>query len=103
MYAIIETGGKQYRVEPGDVIRVENLPGEKGESGTLGRVLAVSTEAGKVLAGPDAASAKVEATILGQGKERKILVFHYKRKKQYKKTRGHRQQFTQVRVDKVMA
>ena len=101
MYAIIETGGKQYRVEPGDVIRVESLPGEKGEAGTLGRVLAVSPEAGTVLAGAEAANATVEATILGNGRARKILVFHFKRKKQYKKTRGHRQNFTEVRVDKI--
>ena len=101
MYAIIETGGKQYRVEPGDVIRVESLPGETGEAGTLGRVLAVSPEQGTVLSGDQIAGAKVEATILGHGRARKILVFHYKAKKQYKKTRGHRQGFTEVRVDKV--
>ena len=101
MYAIIESGGKQYRVEPGDVIRVESLPGEAGESGELGRVLAVSPEPGNILTGANAANAKVEATILGHGRAKKILVFHYKRKKQYKKTRGHRQQYTQLRVDKV--
>jgi large subunit ribosomal protein L21 len=101
MYAIIESGGKQYRVEPGDVIRVENLPGEAGEKGELGRVLAVSPEPGNILTGSEASSAKVEATILSHGKEKKILVFHYKRKKQYKKTHGHRQQYTRLRVDKV--
>jgi large subunit ribosomal protein L21 len=101
MYAIIESGGKQYRVEPGDVIRVESLPGDPGESGELGRVLAVSPESGTILTGADAANAKVEATILSNGRAKKILVFHYKAKKQYKKTRGHRQNYTQVRVDKV--
>ena len=101
MYAIIETGGKQYRVQPGDVIRVETLPGETGETGNVGRVLAVSPEPGSVLSGAEIANATVEATILGHGRERKVLVFHYKRKKQYKKTQGHRQQFTEVRVDKV--
>ena len=101
MYAIIESGGKQYRVEPGDVIRVEHLPGEAGEAGELGRVLAVSPESGSILTGTEVANAKVEATILGHGLEKKILVFHFKRKKQYKKTRGHRQQFTRLRVDKV--
>jgi large subunit ribosomal protein L21 len=101
MYAIIESGGKQYRVEPGEVIRVESLPGEAGESGILGRVLAISPESGSILTGPEISSAKVEATILDHGRERKILVFHYKRKKQYKKTQGHRQQFTRLRVDKV--
>ena len=101
MYAIIESGGKQYRVEPGDVIRVEHLPGEAGESGEPGRVLAVSPESGNILTGTDVANAKVEATILGHGQEKKILVFHYKAKKQYKKTHGHRQQYTRLRVEKV--
>jgi len=101
MYAIIETGGKQYRVAPGDEIRVGNLRGEPGESGEVGRVLAVSPESGNILTGSEIANAKVEATILEHGKERKILVFHYKAKKQYKKTQGHRQQFTKIRVDKV--
>ncbi len=101
MYAVIETGGKQYRVAPGDVIRVESLPAEKGSEGELGRVLAVSPQDGTILAGEGAAKARVEATILGHGRARKIIVFHYKRKKQYKKTRGHRQNFTEVRVDKI--
>ena len=101
MYAIIETGGKQYRVQAGDVIRVESISGEPGEAGELGRVLAVSPESGSVLTGQDIAGAKVEATILGRGREKKILVFHYKRKKQYKKTQGHRQNYTELRVDKV--
>ena len=101
MYAIIESGGKQYRVAPGDEIRVEHLPGEAGETGELGRVLAVSPESGNILTGKDVANAKVEATILDHGQAKKILVFHYKRKKQYKKTQGHRQQFTRLRVEKV--
>ena len=85
MYAVIETGGKQYRVAPGDVIRVESLPGEKGSAGEVGRVLAVSPEEGKMLTGEAVAQAKVEATILSHARGRKILVFHYKKKKQYKK------------------
>jgi large subunit ribosomal protein L21 len=101
MYAIIETGGKQYRVQAGDVIRVESLPGEPGEAGELGRVLAVSPESGSVLTGQEIAGAKVEATILGRGRAKKILVFHYKKKKQYKKSQGHRQDYTELRVDKV--
>ena len=101
MYAIVETGGKQYRVAPGDVIRVETLAGEKGATTALGRVLAVSPEEGKIVAGKAAASATVEGTILDQGRAKKILVFHYKKKKQYKKMQGHRQNYTEVRVDKV--
>ena len=67
----------------------------------MGRVLAVSPEDGKLLTGAEAAQAKVEATIVRQGRGRKILVFHFKRKKQYKKTQGHRQGFTELRVEKI--
>src|SRR5512140_799967 len=98
MYAVIETGGKQYRVEPGDVIKVESVDGEKGASGEVSRVLLVSPESGTVLTGDKIANAKVEATIMDHGRGPKIVVFHYKRKKQYKKTQGHRQNYTQLRV-----
>ena len=101
MYAVIETGGKQYRVMPGDVIRVDSLPGEAGSVAEVGRVLVVSSPEGKLLAGADAAQAKVQATILRHGRARKVLVFHYKRKKQYKKTQGHRQGFTELRVETI--
>lgn len=101
MYAIIETGGKQYRVAPGEVIRVESLPGEKGTATTIGRVLAVASDQGSILSGDKVAHAKVEGTILRQGRARKVLVFHYKRKKQYKKTYGHRQNYTELRVERV--
>lgn len=101
MYAIIEAGGKQYRVAPGDVIRVESVAGEKGTATAIGRVLAVSEDQGGLLTGAQIADAKVEGTILRQARARKVLVFHYKRKKQYKKTRGHRQNYTELRVDKV--
>jgi large subunit ribosomal protein L21 len=101
MYAVIETGGKQYRVAPGDVIRVETIPGSGGEAGTLDHVLAVSPEDGTVLTGNKLANAKVEATILNHGRAKKIIVFHYKRKKQYKKTQGHRQNYTELRVDTI--
>ena len=102
MYAVIETGGKQYRVEPGDVIRVESVDGEMGTSGEVSRVLLVSPESGTILTGEKIANAKVEATIMGHGRSAKIVVFHYKRKKQYKKTQGHRQNYTQLRVDKIV-
>ena len=102
MYAVIETGGKQYRVEPGDVIRVESLDGEKGTSGEVSRVLLVSPESGTILTGEKIANAKVEATIMGHDRSPKIVVFHYKRKKQYKKTQGHRQNYTELRVDKII-
>src|SRR3954471_9980915 len=90
MYAVIRTGGKQYRVAPGDVIRVEKLAHEGGDL-KFNEVLAVSSDEGKVTRPGDAS---VSARVLGDGRGDKILVFHYKRKKQYKKMQGHRQAFT---------
>ncbi len=101
MYAIVETGGKQYRVAPGDVIRVETLEGETGTTTAIGRVLAVSPEEGTIISGKKVEGATIEGTILGNDRAKKILVFHYKKKKQYKKMQGHRQNYTEVRVDKV--
>jgi len=101
MYAIIQTGGKQYRVQPGDVIRIDSLKSEPGAKGLLSPVLAVATDSGELLTGGQAAAAKVEATVLRHARARKVIVFHYKRKKQYKKTRGHRQNFTEVRIESV--
>jgi large subunit ribosomal protein L21 len=101
MYAVIKTGGKQYRVAPGDVVRVENLQADQGSSAEMANVLAVSSDDGKFLTGKDAANAKVQVTVVRHGRAPKILVFHYKRKKQYKKLNGHRQGFTELRVDKI--
>ena len=98
MYAVIRTGGKQYRVSPGDVIRVENQSAGTDNQVEFSDVLAVSGDAGSV-AKPE--SAKVIATVLGEGRGDKILVFHYKRKKQYKKLQGHRQAFTSVRINEI--
>ncbi|GGH04378.1 50S ribosomal protein L21 [Silvibacterium dinghuense] len=97
MYAVIRTGGKQYRVAPGDVVKIEKT--EAGENGAVefAEVLAFAGENG--ISKP--ASAKVRATVLGEGRGEKILVFHYKRKKQYKKLQGHRQDYTEVRIDAI--
>jgi large subunit ribosomal protein L21 len=97
MYAVIRTGGKQYRVAPGDVVKVEKLAVE-GETVEFNDVLAVSGEPGAV---QKPSSAKVVASVLGEGRGNKILVFHYKRKKQYKKLQGHRQGFIEVRVNEI--
>jgi len=100
MYAVIRTGGKQYRVAPGDVVRIEKAAA--GDNGAIefSEVLAVSGDAeNKSLAKPS--SAKVVGTVLGEGRADKILVFHYKRKKQYKKLQGHRQDYTRVRIDSI--
>lgn len=94
MYAVIRSGGKQYRVSPGDVLRLEKLEQTEGTV-ELDDVLAVRGEDG-VIAQPE--NARVTATVLKQGRGEKILVFHYKRKKQYKKLAGHRQPFTEVRI-----
>ncbi len=99
MYAVIRTGGKQYRVAPGDVLKIETVP-SADQTVEFSDVLAVSGEPG-TLAKP--ASAKVMAEVLGEGRGEKVLVFHYKRKKQYKKLQGHRQNFTQVRIKAIEA
>ncbi len=98
MYAVIRTGGKQYRVAPGDVLKIEKATADENCTVEFSDVLAVSGDAGSV-AKPG--SAKVIATVLGEGRGDKILVFHYKRKKQYKKLQGHRQAFTQVRINEI--
>lgn len=98
MYAVIRAGGKQYRVAPGDVIKVETVPVDNGTV-EFSDVLAVSSEQGKI------GAAKGETRVVGQvveeGRGDKILVFHYKRKKQYKKLQGHRQNFTAVRITEI--
>jgi len=98
MYAVIRTGGKQYRVAPGDVLKIESVGG--AQTVEFNDVLAVSGEPG-TLARP--ATAKVTAEVLGEGRGDKVLVFHFKRKKQYKKLQGHRQNFTQVRIKAIEA
>jgi len=98
MYAVIRAGGKQYRVAPGDVIRVESLGTGTDGNVEFGEVLAVSPEAGQIKTKSDA---KVTGQVVEQGRGNKILVFHYKRKKQYKKLRGHRQAFTAVRITEI--
>jgi large subunit ribosomal protein L21 len=98
MYAVIRAGGKQYKVAPGDVIRVEKMTGTDGQV-QFGDVLAVSSEAGSVIRPGSGAS--VTGEVVDQGRSAKILVFHYKRKKQYKKLRGHRQDFTAVRITEI--
>ena len=98
MYAVIRAGGKQYRVAPGDVIRVETQDDKDGKV-EFGDVLAVSAEAGSVL--PAGSGALVTGEVVEQGRGAKILVFHYKRKKQYKKLRGHRQNYSAVRITEI--
>jgi large subunit ribosomal protein L21 len=98
MYAVIRAGGKQYRVAPGDVLRLETQSGNDGKV-EFNDVLAVSGGDGKIAGA--ASGALVTGEVLGEGRGKKILVFHYKRKKQYRKLQGHRQPFTQVRITEI--
>ena len=98
MYAVIRAGGKQYRVAPGDVVRIEKLPAGEGDTVEFNDVLAVSSAEGTI--GPGT-GAVVSGQVMESGRADKILVFHFKRKKQYKKIFGHRQPFTSVRITEI--
>jgi len=98
MYAVIRAGGKQYRVAPGDVVKIEKLAAANGDTVEFNDVLAVSAKEGTI--GPGA-GAVVSGQVMEGGKANKILVFHFKRKKQYKKIYGHRQSFTAVRITEI--
>lgn len=101
MYAIIATGGKQYKVAEGDIINVEKLGVEAGETVTFDQVLAVSD--GSLKVGADVADATVTASVVKDGKAKKVIVYRYKRKTGYHKKNGHRQPFTQVKIEKINA
>jgi large subunit ribosomal protein L21 len=103
MYAIIETGGKQYKVQEGDVLFVEKLNVNEGETVTFDRVLAVSKESGLVIGAPVVSGASVSAKVEKQGKSKKIIVFKYKAKKNERKKQGHRQPYTKVVIEKIQA
>ena len=101
MYAVIRAGGKQYRVAPGDVLRLETQAGNKDGKVEFGDVLAVSASAGEIVRPDSGAGALVTGQILGEDRAKKILVFHYKKKKQYKQLAGHRQPFSSVRITEI--
>ena len=101
MYAIIATGGKQYKVSEGDIIKVEKLDAEAGATVTFDQVIAVSDGALKV--GADVENANVAATVMEQGRGKKVIVYKYRRKTGYHKKNGHRQAYTQVKIDKINA
>ena len=102
MYAVIETGGKQYRVSPDQSVEVETMPGEVGTAVEFSRVVAISN-GDKLLTGDAVKGAKVTGTIVLQDRAAKIIVFKFKRKKQYRRTQGHRQNFTRVKVNAIEA
>ena len=102
MYAIIQTGGKQYRVAPGDVLRVERLGGERGDEVVLDQVLLVADGANVQVGTPLVANASVRGEIMQQGKAKKILVYKKKRRKNYRRKQGHRQLFTALQVKEII-
>ena len=101
MYAVIKTGGKQYRVAPGDTIRIERVSGDVGEKVTFGSVLAIHTDEKKMLHGDDASKATVTGKIVAQGRSKKVTVLKFKKTNQYKIRRGHRQNYTSVKVGEI--
>ena len=103
MYAIIETGGKQYKVQEGDVLYIEKLNAGEGENYTFDRVLAVSKGEGLITGSPVVAGATVSAKVEKHGKGQKIIVYKYKAKKNYRRKQGHRQPFTKVTIEKIQA
>jgi len=101
MYAIIETGGKQYRVQEGDTLYVEKLEIEAGSKVEFDKVLFVAKEAGTVIGSPFVDGAKVVGSVERHGKRKKVIIFKYKKKKDYRNKNGHRQPFTQVKIEAI--
>jgi large subunit ribosomal protein L21 len=102
MYAVIENGGKQYRVAPGDSVRVDTLEGEVGSEVEFGKVLAVVRDSNELVLGADLEQSRVKGVIEAHDRGDKVIVFKFKRKKQYRRTIGHRQNYTQVRVGEIL-
>jgi large subunit ribosomal protein L21 len=103
MYAVVKTGGKQYRVSPGDSIEVEKLPFEVGEQIELDQVLLVANGSGAKIGRPLVKGAKVKATVTRQIQGRKVIIFKYRPSKRYRRKRGHRQHYTRLRIDEIVA
>ena len=104
MYAIISTGGKQYKVQEGDIITVEKLDAEAGSSYDFDQVLALGGDGDEFNVGaPYLSGAKVSAHVIGNGKEKKVIIYKFKSKKGFHKKKGHRQPFTKLKIDKILA
>ena len=101
MYAVVKTGGKQYKVKEGDIFRVEKLPGEVGTEIAFEDVLMVSDGENVQVGTPCLDNVIVKGTVVEQGQAKKIIVFKYKRRKRYRRKQGHRQQFTSIKVDSI--
>jgi len=103
MYAIVESGGKQFKVSQGDIIVVEKVTAEVGETVVLDKVFFFSSEAGVKVGAPTIDGAKVTTKVMQHGRDKKIIVFKYKSKKNYHKTQGHRQPFTKLLIESIEA
>lgn len=103
MYAVVESGGKQYRAAPGQMVDVERLSAEVGEQVTLDRVLMIADGQNVTVGQPTVVGAKVLTTVVQQGRRRKVTFFHYLAKKRERKKRGNRQHFTRLRIDEIQA
>jgi large subunit ribosomal protein L21 len=103
MYAVIKTGGKQYRVSPGDSIDVEKLPFEVGEQIELDQVLLLVNGSGAEIGQPLVEGAKVKATVTRQAKGRKVIIYKYRSSKRYRRKKGHRQHYTRLRIDEIVS
>ena len=103
MYAVIKTGGKQYRVEQGDTLALERLDGDTGTQFSFDEVLLLGSDDVTTIGRPLVQGASVKATIIEQGRAKKIIVFKFRRRKNYKRKKGHRQYFTRVRIDAIAA
>lgn len=102
MYAVIQTGGKQYKVNPGTILKIEKVAGEKGDKVTFAEVLMVGDENGAVKVGsPMVTEAVVTAEIIEQGREKKVVVYKYKKRKNYRRKQGHRQPFTKIKIEEI--
>jgi large subunit ribosomal protein L21 len=101
MYAVVSTGGKQYKVREGEILRVEKMPGDVGAPVTFDRVLLVGDDEKVSIGQPVLEKAAVKGRIVEQGKARKIIVFKYKKRKRYRRKQGHRQPFTAVKIDSI--
>ena len=101
MYAVVAAGGKQYKIKQGDTLRIEKVEGNVGDIFTFEKVLMVADGENLTLDQPSLANASVSARIVEQGKSKKILVFKYKRRKRYRRTQGHRQPYTAVKIDNI--
>ena len=103
MYAVIKTGGKQYRVVPGERLKVEKLEVEVGGTVTLDQILVVSDGDNTTIGAPIINGATVKATVLSHGRGDKVMIFKFRRRKHYRKTQGHRQSFTEIQIGEILA